>query len=117
NQNRADILLVVDDLIETLHTLDGDTARSLLWLIQEGPASHIRTIATIDPTRMDAGDIPLLEYFGTWMVGKMETSGRAAQLSRLPLDLARNLVPGSQLALFTGGKWMRFWILNFDQLI
>lgn len=116
-QDRVDILLVVDDLIETLRTVDDEAAQSLLWLIREGPNSHIWTIATIDPTRMEGEDIPLLDIFGTWMVGKMETSESVATFSRLPLDLAQNLIPGSQLALFTDGKWTRFWILNFDHFL
>ncbi len=104
------ILLLLDDLGEFACRLEEDQARQLLWLISNGPAVQIWTLATLDVGHLNGLDQQLIQCFTTWFIGQIPLG----QLGSLPDSLRaahpEQLYPGEEFCTFFNWEWIRFWI-------
>lgn len=102
------VILAIDDLQETLETLDEASARRLLWLIAHGPASQVWTLATLDASQKDAAD--LLRRFKTWLVGGIDLEQQVHLPDRLRAAHPEQLALGDQFCAYFENEWIRFWV-------
>ena len=115
-QSGPAVILAIDDLNELITSLDDELLDLLLWLIANGPAYRIWTVATLDTRRGNLVEPEVLEQFGTWLVGFM-ASIPTGELFSTPkygrrIQSPDRLVAGAQFGVLAEGEWVRFWIPN-----
>lgn len=104
------LVLVVDDLVEAGKRLDNDAYDLLLWLIENGPASHVYVLASINARLLKSTDPRLLDLFGAWIIGSIDPTKIGTRLSRIPVETAERLAPRQQFSVYYQGEWVPFWI-------
>ena len=105
---RESFLLLVDDL-QFVAELDKETQENLLWLLANGPASRVWTMATLDAGL--AADLPLwVRSFGTRIYGRIGDPALAERLTSMPGANLRTLLSGAQFCIREKSHWLRFWL-------
>jgi hypothetical protein len=104
------ILLAIDDLGELLGNLDEEDAQRLYWLIKEGPASQVWTLATLDASRANAHGPNLIDFFGTCLVGRIEIEQQSFLPTQIQEARPEQLLPGAQFCARFENEWVRFWV-------
>jgi hypothetical protein len=108
------VILAVDNLYELVQKLDDDSCRLLSWLIKQGAASQIWTIAGLNTAHFRRLPNNMVSNFQTWLVGAINPSTTGAFLAQDVLAAASALLPGRQFASYIEGSWIRFWIPALD---
>lgn len=115
-QSGPAVILAIDGLDELIASLDDELLDLLLWLIANGPAYRIWTVATLDARRENLVEPEVLEQFGTWLVGGMASIPRGDLFSTPKygkrIQSPDKLVAGAQFGVLAEGDWVRFWIPN-----
>jgi hypothetical protein len=106
----AVLLLVIDDLVSLVESLDEESFYLLLWLIQNGPSSQIITIATLDAGCTGKIDPNLYDYFGTFLIGQIDTGYLSNIPERLHSAHPELLIAKTQFSVFFDNDWVKFWI-------
>jgi hypothetical protein len=104
------ILLGIDDLDECLGSLNEEDGQRLIWLIKEGPASQVWTLATLDTSRAGRQSQSLADFFGTWLIGQIEPAHQQFLSSRIHEARPEQLICGAQFCVLFENEWIRFWI-------
>ncbi len=107
-------LLVIDDLENLSHRLDDETLRALQWLVEHGPETHNRVLATFFADRFEFIDDRLLNAFRTRLVGYIPPHAYAEYLSGLRAEVATSLIPGLEYCARISGELVRFWLPEND---
>jgi hypothetical protein len=104
------ILLAIDNLDEFIGNLYEEDIQRLLWLIKEGPASQVWTLATLDASRLDSNNSSLPGLFKTWLIGQIDPSQQPFLSDRIQEARPEDLIPGAQFCTLYNDEWVRFWI-------
>lgn len=105
------ILLAIDDLPDLISRLDRVQLEQLIWLIRQGPAVQVRVIATAESEKLSFLGEQVIDTFGAWLVGKMDSPQDGTNLALIPKETSRNLKPGSQFCVYFENDWVPFWVL------
>ena len=115
-QSGPAVILAIDGLDELIASLDDELLDLLLWLIANGPAYRIWTVATLDARRENLVEPEVLEQFGTWLVGFMASLPTGDLFStpkyRKRIQSPDRLVAGAQFGVLAESDWVQFWVPN-----
>jgi hypothetical protein len=104
----ATILLLVDDL-QYLEDADQQIRENLRWLVTNGAAGRVWTIATLNAGL--ASSLPLwVRDFGTRIYGRVGDPDLADRLATMPGANLRTLLSGAQFCIREKSHWLRFWL-------
>jgi hypothetical protein len=107
----ATMLLLVDDL-QCLEDADQDVRENLRWLLTNGAAGRVWTIATLNADL--ASSLPLWVHdFGTRIYGRVGDPDLADRLATMPGANLRTLLSGAQFCIREKSHWLRFWLPLF----
>ena len=108
SDSRESILLLVDDL-QFVANLDGEVQENLLWLLANGAASRVWTMASLNANL--AGSLALwVRAFGTRIYGRIGDPALAERLTSMPGANLRTLLSGAQFCIRENSHWLRFWL-------
>lgn len=82
----------------------------LNWLLHHGPSVQIWPIATLSSVDLEYVDEPVMQGFGTRLIGKLTSQPLASYLSLHPEPIAGQLAAGSQFSVLFDDEWITFWI-------
>jgi hypothetical protein len=103
------LILVIDELAELIETLDSESMDRLAWLIKNGPASGIWTLACVETDQLPENS-QVIRAFGTRMYGYSSflrlRDGQPGNLQAV----ASGLIAGAQFCVNVADEWLRFWI-------
>ncbi len=103
------VLLLIDDLLALLNTLDDSFTGLLGWLAHRGPESRIWLAAALGSEAINRVDPALLRCFGAWLVGQVSLPAAAAFLACERSFPAEALIPGAQFRAWINDEWVKFW--------
>jgi hypothetical protein len=109
------VILAIDGLADVVKMLDADDLRLLLWLVKNGAASQVWTIATLDTHKTSSLQPALLDSFGAWLIGSINPDSVGLGLPGDIIEAAQGLVPGEQFTANFDENWIRFWIPGEEQ--
>jgi hypothetical protein len=102
------VLLLVDDL-ESVASLDPETAQHFRWLLLRGPARRVWPIVTLDAPRY--GRVTSwLQNFRTRVFGRVANAGVAEALGGDKASILGLLEARIQFCLREKDDWLRFWL-------
>ena len=104
------ILLAIDDLATLYSNLEADGMDDLNWLLHHGPSVQIWPIATLSSVDLEYVDEPVMQGFGTRLIGKLASQPLASYLSLHPQPIASRLAAGAQFSVLFDDEWITFWI-------
>jgi hypothetical protein len=108
SDNAENILLLVDDL-QSLFDLDKAIQDGFLWLLANGAAGRVWTVATL--TADLAPNFPLwVRAFGTRLFGRIGNPDLGDRLTPMPGANLRTLLSGAQFCIRERNHWLRFWL-------
>jgi hypothetical protein len=103
----AVVLLLIDDLEQVLR-MDAEVRDGLLWMIREGAANKIWTVATLNSHHvLEHAD--WIHAFQTHLLGRIGQSSIGQRVSRSLLLQPSNLAEREQFAVRISGEWKLFW--------
>ena len=112
------IILGVDGLDELTTSLDAELLDLLLWTIANGPQYRIWTIATLDVRKESLVQPEVLERFGTWLVGYIQSRPEAGYFSTASnekrIQYPHRLIPGAQFGVLVDSEWVQFWVPSLN---
>jgi DNA segregation ATPase FtsK/SpoIIIE-like protein len=112
------IILAVDGIDELTHSLDAELLDLLLWMIEKGPQSRIWTVATLDIKKEKQIQPEVLERFGTWLVGFMQSKPDSGLFSSASnekrIQYPYRLIPGAQFGVLVESEWVQFWVPSLN---
>jgi len=112
------VILAIDGLDELAPSLDAELLDSLLWMIENGPQYRIWTVATLDAQKGNLVQPEILERFGTWLVGFMNTTPIGDLFStprfKKRIQYPHRLIPGAQFGVLVEGEWIQFWVPSLN---
>lgn len=103
------MLLVIDRLEDLLDQSDRQNIELLNWLVCEGPASSVWTVATLN-TEKALSHANSIKSFGTWIYGSIARMAAQNRDFVIPAEITGNLVPGEQFCVQIDNRWLHFWI-------
>jgi hypothetical protein len=112
------VILAVDGLDELTNSLDAELLDLLLWTIANGPQYRIWTVATLEVQKESLVQAEILERFGTWLVGYMQTRPEvglfSSASSQMRIQYPHRLIPGAQFGVLVDGEWVQFWVPSLN---
>ncbi|MEW5830906.1 MAG: hypothetical protein AB1846_18595 [Chloroflexota bacterium] len=112
--SRQAVLLLIDELSDSVTKMDFDALQNLRWLLLRGPSRRVWPVATLDSFRFDDESLPWLEAFRTRLFGRITDPALAGEL--VP-DFAAEVaafIPRIQFALREGRRLLRFWLPSLN---
>ena len=106
--NADNILLLVDDL-QSLIDPDKNIQDGFLWLLANGAAGRIWTIATLKAD-LSPGFPLWVNAFGTRLFGRIGNPELADRLTPMAGANLRTLLSGAQFCIRERNHWLRFWL-------
>ncbi len=103
----AVILLLIDDLAQVLK-MNQETRSGLAWLLREGAATRVWTVATLDSQHV-LQQPDWMHAFQTHLVGRIGDGAVGLRVSRSRLLEPAHLAHQDQFAVRIGGEWKLFW--------
>ncbi|RPI30645.1 MAG: hypothetical protein EHM70_13370 [Chloroflexota bacterium] len=108
------ILLAIDNLAEVVKSFDVEVLSLLAWLIKNGPAVQVWTLASLDARKLEDVPSALIDGFGTWLVGRISSLRHNPGLPDDMLMNAKGLIPGAQFSVYFEEEWVQFWIPELE---
>jgi len=100
------ILLIVDDL-PGVFTADFEIQNGLHWLLEYGPYSNIRPIASMDAQLCPSNPF-WVDTFRTFLIGKIASDSLAGSLGLSGVLTTKDLIPNHEFSAFTGQAWTKY---------
>ncbi len=108
--SRQAVLLLIDELSDSVNKMDFDALQNLRWLLLRGPSRRVWPIATLSASRIGEAVLPWMEAFRTRLYGRIADPDLAGELvPDYAADLG-SLIPRTQFALREGRRLLRFWL-------
>ena len=101
------VLLLIDDLAQVLR-MDAEVRQGLAWMLREGAATRIWTVATLNSQHV-VEHADWLHAFQTHLLGRIGQAAIGQRVSRSLLLQPANLAARDQFAVRIGGEWKLFW--------
>jgi hypothetical protein len=112
------IILAVDGLDELTNSLDAELLDLLLWVVANGPQYRIWTVATLEVQKESLVQQEVLERFGTWLVGYMQSRPEKGLFSSASnekrIQYPHRLIPGAQFGVLVDSEWVQFWVPSLN---
>jgi hypothetical protein len=112
------IILAVDGLDELTNSLDAELLDLLLWTVSNGPKYRIWTVATLEVQKESLVHQEMLERFGTWLVGYIQTRPENGLFSSASnekrIQYPHRLIPGAQFGVLVDSEWVQFWVPSLN---
>jgi hypothetical protein len=102
----ATVLLIIDDLPEAF-TADFEVQNGLHWLLEYGPYSHIRPIASMDASLCPSNSF-WVDTFRTFLVGRIASDSLAESLGLSGIKSVIDLISNHEFRAFTGQAWTKY---------
>lgn len=106
------VLLAIDDLPALLGYLPPELVHLLAEIIHHGPQVHVRVIATAESGELPALGEAMLDSFGAWLCGKVDSCPDGMNLALIPPETSLKLKPGAQFCVYSENDWLPFWVLH-----
>jgi hypothetical protein len=102
----ATVLLLVDDL-SGVFTADFEIQNGMHWLLEYGPYSQIRPVASMDAQLCPPNPF-WVDTFRTFLVGRIASDSLAESLGLSGVMSTKDLVPYAEFSAFTGETWTKY---------
>jgi hypothetical protein len=108
-RHRGPTTLLIIDNLEHAFEADFEIQNGLHWLLEYGPLSQIRPMASMNAGLCPANDF-WMDTFRTFLVGKIASDSLADSLGLAGLNSTKELIPNYEFRAFTGESWTKYYL-------
>lgn len=107
-QDPTPVILLFDGLDSVLHASQAAQS-NFRYLLAHGPSAYIWPVVSINSSR--AMKLPdWLAHFRTRIYGRITHPANGEELTPIPGEPLRGLLPGFQFCIREQSEWLRFWL-------
>jgi len=108
----ASVLLCVDGLAGVFNA-DFEIQNGLHWLLEYGPYSHIRPVASMEAQLCPTNSF-WVDTFRTFLVGRIASDSLAQSLGLSDVLSTKDLISNHEFSAFTGQAWTKYRLPNHE---